>query len=183
LKSKSRILVLVIFCCCCIAYGQNAEARKYEWACRPGAQLGYSNCGKHKTEMGANFYWAAEKKESSRLRLHIFGPFVNALGQWDRSTFYVGQQAGLNYHFVGEQLWSLRFSAVFENNYKKDRRIGFEAGTSFLGVGVYAGYYHPVGAVELKQMSRVRIGLRIILNTAGLVTSSPFQRPPVPAYR
>ena len=127
-----------------------------------GYQLGYSYSRISKIELGANLYWA--KRIMKNDTYHTFGPFINAAGMWSNKIFYVGKQFGFNYHY-GYGI-ALRISPAYEENFHHDNRIGCDFGVSCLGLLLHAGYYYPVGKTELSEISRWRIGIRLIINLA-----------------
>ncbi|MBC7865024.1 MAG: hypothetical protein IAF38_18765 [Bacteroidia bacterium] len=92
------------------------------------------------------------------------GPYLVMNGMWTNKTNYIGQQLGFNFHGPIKDLIDYRFCVVLENNYNKDRRAGAEAGLSWHGLNIYGGYFYPVGKTELREISRLRIGARIVIN-------------------
>lgn len=131
----------------------------------PGLQLGYQYSKISKAELGINWYVCWEDLSD---HFHVLGPYAGLTGMNLDKTFYIGQQYGINYHFMPMQefITGYRIWAGYENNRFNDHRIGADIGASVLGLFVFGGYYHPVGTYENKNISRFRLGLRFIFNGA-----------------
>lgn len=133
----------------------------------PGAQLGYSYGGCSRLDIGANHYWCT--RTYSRFdnyvdMTHTFGPSASAIVLFSPQKTLVGFNAAFNYHFAWP--YSPRINMAYENYFNGDQRIGADAGVSIVGVFAYAGYYQPIGKMETQDISRWRVGVRLVLNFA-----------------
>ena len=167
-----------IFLCCgffslsLAVFGQESPGYSLNTEQEFGAQLGYSYSQVSKIDLGANFYWSKKKlftDTKTKDIYHTFGPFISVTGIFANHNFYVGKQIGFNYHY--DSFYCPRLTLAYEDNFHTDKRIGAEIGASFLGLFLYGGYYYPVGKMEANEISRFRIGIRLIFNEASIIGS------------
>jgi len=160
-----RISILIILLNSAIELrGQDNEIRR---AASPGIGFGFLLTKPNKLDFNLNYHWVKYVYNGKFDYYHISGLFAGVNSHRLNNSLYIGQQAGAYYHFF---IWemTLRSAITFESNLKGDKRIGAEAGLGWMCLFVYYGYYYPLGSFEHPSVQANRLGIRIILNPAGI---------------